>query len=34
VSGPALFTLADLAAYAALLAHIGPEPLIVTTSLR
>jgi uncharacterized protein (TIGR00369 family) len=33
VSGPALFTLADLAAYAALLAHIGPEPLIVTTSL-
>jgi uncharacterized protein (TIGR00369 family) len=33
VSGPAIFTLADLAAYAALLAHIGPEPLIVTTSL-
>ena len=33
VSGPALFALADLAAYAALLAHIGPEPLIVTTSL-
>lgn len=34
VSGPALFTLADVAAYAALLAHIGPEPLIVTTSLN
>jgi uncharacterized protein (TIGR00369 family) len=33
VSGPALFTLADVAAYAALLAHIGPEPLIVTTNL-
>ena len=33
VSGPALFTLADLAAYAVLLAHLGPEPLIVTTSL-
>jgi len=33
VSGPSLFTLADVAAYAALLAHIGPEPLIVTTSL-
>lgn len=34
VSGPALFTLADVAAYAALLAHTGPEPLIVTTSLN
>ena len=33
ISGPTLFTLADLAAYAVLLAHIGPEPLIVTTSL-
>ncbi len=33
LSGPALFTLADVAAYAALLAHIGPEPLIVTTNL-
>jgi len=32
VSGPALFTLADVGAYAVLLAHIGPEPLIVTTS--
>lgn len=34
VSGPVLFTLADVAAYAALLAHIGPEPLIVTTSFN
>ena len=34
ISGPALFTLADVAAYAALLAHIGPEPLIVTTNLN
>jgi uncharacterized protein (TIGR00369 family) len=33
ISGPALFTLADVAAYAVLLAHIGPEPLIVTTNL-
>jgi uncharacterized protein (TIGR00369 family) len=32
ISGPTLFTLADVAAYAALLAHIGPEPLIVTTN--
>jgi uncharacterized protein (TIGR00369 family) len=32
ISGPALFTLADIAAYAALLAHIGPEPLILTVS--
>ena len=34
VSGPTLVTLADVAAYAALLAHIGPEPLIVTTNLN
>ena len=33
VSGPALFTLADVGAYAVLLAHVGPEPLIVTTHL-
>jgi uncharacterized protein (TIGR00369 family) len=33
VSGPALVTLADLAAYAVLLAHIGPEPLILTTGI-
>ena len=34
ISGPAIFTLADVAAYAVLLAHIGPEPLIVTTSFN
>jgi uncharacterized protein (TIGR00369 family) len=33
VSGPTLVTLADVTAYAALLAHVGPEPLIVTTNL-
>jgi uncharacterized protein (TIGR00369 family) len=33
VSGPTLFALADLAAYAATLAHIGPVPLAVTTNL-
>jgi len=33
VSGPALFTLADLAAYAAILAHLGPVALAVTTNL-
>jgi uncharacterized protein (TIGR00369 family) len=33
ISGPALFTLADVAAYAVLLAHVGPEPLMVTTNL-
>lgn len=33
VSGPALFTLADYAAYAAILAHIGPVALAVTTNL-
>jgi uncharacterized protein (TIGR00369 family) len=32
ISGPTLFTLADVAAYAALLAHVGPEPLILTVS--
>jgi uncharacterized protein (TIGR00369 family) len=32
VSGPALFMLADLAAYAVLIAHVGPEPLMVTTN--
>lgn len=32
VSGPALFTLADVAFYIALLAHIGPEALSVTTN--
>jgi uncharacterized protein (TIGR00369 family) len=33
VSGPTLVTLADVAAYAALLAHVGPEPMIVTANL-
>ncbi len=33
VSGPTLFSLADLAAYVAILAHIGPVALAVTTSL-
>ncbi len=33
ISGPAIMTLADLALYAVILAHIGPEPLAVTTSL-
>ena len=32
VSGPALFTLADLAAYVVILAHIGPVALAVTTT--
>lgn len=34
VSGPALFTLADVAAYVALLAHIGPVALALTTNLN
>lgn len=34
VSGPALFALADVAAYAAILAHIGPFALAVTTNLN
>lgn len=34
VSGPALFTLADVAAYATVLAHIGPVALAVTTNLN
>ena len=33
VSGPTLFTLADVAAYAVLLAHVGPVPLMVTTTM-
>jgi uncharacterized protein (TIGR00369 family) len=32
VSGPTLFAIADVAAYAALLAHVGPEPLMLTVS--
>jgi len=34
LSGPALFTLADLAAYVVILAHIGPVALAVTTNLN
>ena len=34
VSGPTMFTLADVAAYVAVLAHIGPVALAVTTSLN
>ncbi|MDF1607117.1 PaaI family thioesterase [Hoeflea sp. YIM 152468] len=34
VSGPTLFTLADLAAYAVILAHIGRVALAVTTNLN
>ena len=33
ISGPTLFSLADLAAYAVILAHIGPVALAVTTNL-
>lgn len=33
VSGPTLFSLADLAAYVAILAHIGPVALAVTTNV-
>jgi uncharacterized protein (TIGR00369 family) len=33
VSGPSLFALADVAAYVALLAHIGPVALALTTNL-
>lgn len=34
VSGPTIMALADLAMYVALLAHIGPVALAVTTSLN
>ncbi|NDW03316.1 PaaI family thioesterase [Jiella pacifica] len=33
VSGPTLFTLADVSAYVAILAHIGPVALAVTTNM-
>ncbi|TCL70356.1 PaaI family thioesterase [Rhizobium sp. BK251] len=33
ISGPTLFTLADVAAYVVVLSHIGPVALAVTTSL-
>ncbi|OCJ18379.1 thioesterase [Rhizobium sp. AC44/96] len=34
LSGPALFTLADVTAYVAVIAHIGPVALAVTTNLN
>ncbi len=34
ISGPAMMALADLALYAAILAHVGPVALAVTTSLN
>lgn len=34
ISGPALFALADVSAYVAILAHIGPVALAVTTNLN
>ena len=34
VSGPTLFTLADVSAYIAVLAHVGPVALAVTTNLN
>ena len=34
VSGPSLFTLADVSAYIVTLAHIGPVALAVTTNLN
>lgn len=34
LSGPTMMTLADLAAWAVVLAHVGPQLLAVTTSLH
>jgi len=34
VSGPAMMSLTDLAAYVVILAHIGPQALAVTTNLN
>ena len=34
VSGPSMFSLADLSAYVAILGHIGPVALAVTTNLN
>lgn len=34
VSGPSLFTLADIAGYVAVFSHVGPEALAVTTNLN
>ena len=33
ISGPAMFALADVGLYVAILAHIGPVPLAVTTTM-
>ncbi|MEM6667518.1 MAG: PaaI family thioesterase [Pseudomonadota bacterium] len=34
ISGPAMFTLADLALYVTILAHVGEEALAVTTNIN
>lgn len=34
VSGPCLFTLADIGGYVCVLSHVGPEALSVTTNLN
>src|SRR5690606_21725184 len=34
VSGPSLFTLADIGGYACVLSHAGPDALSVTTNLN
>jgi acyl-coenzyme A thioesterase PaaI-like protein len=34
VSGPALFTLADIGGYVCVLSHAGPDALSVTTNLN
>ena len=34
VSGPSMFALADVAAYMAILAHVGPAAMTVTTSMN
>ena len=33
VSGPSLFAVADIAMYACVLAHIGPQPMAVTSDM-
>jgi uncharacterized protein (TIGR00369 family) len=34
VSGPALFTLADVGCWIAIMAQVGPTPMVVTTNLN
>lgn len=34
VSGPSMFALADIAAYIAILAHVGPAAMTVTTNMN